>query len=320
MKHISGTYSEIEFVRSDSSREEASRGAEHDVKLNSHEWDETVQKLAAIFYNRGAASQTYEAIPIGVSSRLQEDETCYYATAVIAKSDDHLKLGTIAWHKEPLESWLARAEKQPAMTVAAGVSYSLPKISDTADSCIDDTWTALPGPPDGRIEHTAVWTGSEMIVWGGNENVLNTGGRYNPSTDSWTPTSNTNAPSPRTYHTAIWTGTEMIVWGGSDGSNDLNTGGRYNPTTDSWTATSTSNAPAVRAVHTAVWTGSQMIVWGGSSKSGYLTTGGRYNPGTDSWTATSTTNAPAGRIEHTAVWTGSEMIVWGGYFYDGTGH
>src|SRR6266550_8684514 len=203
MKQTSGKYREIELVRSDRSREGASRGAEHGVKLNSHQWEQTVEKLAATFYNRGAASQTSEAVPIGVLSPLQEEETSYYAMAVIAKTNDHLKLGTITWHKEPLESWLARTEKQPAMTVAAGVSYSLPKISDRADSCIDDTWTALPGPPDGRIEHTSVWTGSEMIVWGGNEN-LNTGGRYNPSTDSWTPTSNTNAPSPRGLHTAIW--------------------------------------------------------------------------------------------------------------------
>ncbi|PYK25917.1 MAG: hypothetical protein DME52_07460 [Verrucomicrobia bacterium] len=322
MKQTSGKYSEIELARSDSPGEKATRDSAHTVKLKSFEWGQTMHKLAATFHHRGAASQISDAVPIGVLSPLQEEETSYYATAVIAKSDDHLKLGTITWHKEPLESWLARAEKQPAMTVAAGASYSLPKISDMADSCIDDTWTALPGPPDGRIEHTAVWTGSEMIVWGGNGDQ-NTGGKYNPSTDSWIPTGNTNAPSPRGYHTAIWTGTEMIVWGGydgSNGSNDLNTGGRYNPGTDSWTATSTSNAPAVRAVHTAVWTGSHMIVWGGSSTSGYLNTGGRYNPDTDSWTATSATNAPAGRIEHRAVWTGSEMIVWGGYFYDGNQH
>src|SRR6266550_14007 len=40
MKQTSGKYREIELVRSDRSREEASRGAEHGVKLNSHEWDE----------------------------------------------------------------------------------------------------------------------------------------------------------------------------------------------------------------------------------------------------------------------------------------
>src|SRR6266508_6235700 len=150
-----------------------------------------------------------------------------------------------------------------------------------------------------------------MIVWGGF--LLNTGGRYNPSTDSWTATSTTNAPSARQVPRAIWTGSEMIVWGGADNSaNVLNTGGRYNPGTDTWTATSTTNAPTGRRNHTAVWTGSEMIVWGGIS--GFASnTGGRYNPSTNTWIPTSTTNAPTARYDHTAVWTGSEMIVWGGH-------
>jgi N-acetylneuraminic acid mutarotase len=99
-----------------------------------------------------------------------------------------------------------------------------------------------------------------MIVWGGT-GALITGGRYNPSTDTWTATSITGAPTYRELHTAVWTGTEMIVWGGI-GGDWLNTGGKYNPSTDSWTATSTTNAPARRDAHTAVWTGTEMIVWG----------------------------------------------------------
>ena len=89
-----------------------------------------------------------------------------------------------------------------------------------------------------------------MIVWGGDDgsSYFNTGGRYNPGTDSWTATSTTNAPAARYFHTAVWTGSEMIVWGGVDGSSYLNTGGRYNPGTDSWTATSTTSAPAGRYV------------------------------------------------------------------------
>jgi hypothetical protein len=139
--------------------------------------------------------------------------------------------------------------------------------------------------------------------------TLNTGGRYNPSIDSWTATSTTNTPAGRYWHTAVWTGSEMIVWGGYDGERaDLNTGGRYNPRTNSWMATTMTNAPEAREFPAAVWTGSEMIVWGGSD----LNTGGRYNPSIDSWTATSTTNTPAGRYWHTAVWTGTEMIVWGG--------
>src|SRR5262249_34356408 len=75
--------------------------------------------------------------------------------------------------------------------------------------------------------------------------VLNTGGRYNPNADSWTPTNTTNAPDRRGGHTAVWTGSEMIVWGGQDVNFlPLNTAGRYNPASDSWSVTNTANAPA----------------------------------------------------------------------------
>jgi dockerin type I repeat protein len=171
------------------------------------------------------------------------------------------------------------------------------------------------GAPVSRAYHTAAWSGSEMIVWGGNDssNYFNTGGRYNPSADSWTATNTTNAPLGRHFHKAVWSGSEMIVWAGTDSSfNPFNTGGRYNSGTDSWIATDTTNAPSGRYGHTAVWIGGEMIVWGGYGFGIYSNTGARYNPGIDSWTATSTTNAPTGRAAHTAVWTGSEMIVWGG--------
>src|SRR5205823_3065258 len=228
--------------------------------------------------------------------------------------------------KEPLRSWLTKAETQVPVTIAAlSANYTLPVIASPSGGCTDDTWTAtsLANAPAGRINHTVVWTGSEMIVWGGgnfNTNV-NTGGRYNPVTDSWTATSTTNAPAGRQVHTAVWTGSQMIVWGGSpdSGFSYLNTGGRYDPITDSWTATTLSNAPAAREYHTAVWTGSEMIVWGGwSGGSNYLNTGGRYNPSTNSWTATSLADAPASRAFHAAVWTGSQMIVWGGYGNSGS--
>src|SRR5262249_5654369 len=148
--------------------------------------------------------------------------------------------------------------------------------------------------PSARAAHTAVWTGSEMIVWGGGNmsGFLNTGGRYNPTTDSWTPTSTINAPSGRDFHTAIWTGSEMIVWGGTT---QPSLGGRYNPTTDTWMPTSTINVPVAGLRHAAVWSGTEMIVWGGARLVGgehviYLNTGGRYNPSTNTWTATSTAN------------------------------
>jgi len=204
-------------------------------------------------------------------------------------------------------------------TTSGQVVYTLPEIANAGDPPCTDQWTATSSidAPVARWSHTAVWTGSEMIVWGGLPHT-STGGRYNPSTDSWTATSMTNAPSARFDHRAVWTGSEMIVWGGGDNNGYLNTGGRYNPNTNSWTATSTTNAPEARRSLTAVWTGSQMIVWGGYDPNQQTNTGGRYNPNTDSWTATSMTNAPTARSLHTAVWTGSEMIVWGGRAYTGS--
>jgi N-acetylneuraminic acid mutarotase len=213
------------------------------------------------------------------------------------------------------------ARNQAQKLTLANAIYTLPQISDVAGGgCTPDTWTPtnVPHAPPGRLGHAAIWTGTEMIVWGGytRSGSIDTGGRYNPITDSWIKTSDTNAPDPRVFHTVVWTGNEMIVWGGcSDLAcyDNLNTGGRYNPSTDTWTAISTTNAPEARRAHTAVWTGSEMIVWGGETPTNIdLNTGGRYDPHTDEWTATSTTGAPTGRLGHTAVWAGSEMIVWGG--------
>ncbi|MBI2552029.1 peptidoglycan DD-metalloendopeptidase family protein [Candidatus Uhrbacteria bacterium] len=197
------------------------------------------------------------------------------------------------------------------------------------DNGASDCWRSMALQPQspssgGRIRHTAVWTGAEMIVWGGFLQdeffTTNTGWKYDPVADSWNPVTTVDAPAGSASHTAVWTGSEMIVWGGEDWLSDpVNTGGRYDPDLEAWIPTSTFNAPSARYLHVSVWTGSEMIVWGGDGGFGerYLLSGGRYNPTTNTWTATSTTstdqNAPtSGGEGYTAVWTGSEMILWGG--------
>ena len=207
----------------------------------------------------------------------------------------------------------ASTQNRLRKTNPSTASYRLPEIF-VPGGCTNETWTATSNTnaPSARASHTAVWTGSEMIVWGGyGGSYFNTGGTYNPTTDSWGAISTVNAPSARGGHTAVWTGSEVIVWGGDNGMS-LNTGGRYNPATNTWTATSTNNAPTGRLFHTAVWSASQMIVWGGWGEVEF-NTGGKYDPNTDSWAATNTIGAPAARLDHSAVWTGDEMIVWGGW-------
>ena len=182
-----------------------------------------------------------------------------------------------------------------------------------------NTWGPIPatGAPSGRHRHTAVWTGREMIVWGGMASAANglalegfqDGARFDPVANKWTPMSTSGAPIGRCNHTAVWTGKQMIVWGGI-GGNDLQNprsdGGLYDPANDTWLPMTLTDAPDARAGHSAVWTGKEMIVWGGGS------TGGHYDPVKDAWSPTEYVNAPASRSQHTAVWTGREMVVWGG--------
>jgi hypothetical protein len=67
-----------------------------------------------------------------------------------------------------------------------------------------------------------------MVVWGGYGGAdLNSGGRYDPATDTWKATTTVNAPEARELHTAVWTGSAMLVWGGILNGAYLDTGGRY---------------------------------------------------------------------------------------------
>ena len=57
--------------------------------------------------------------------------------------------------------------------------------------------------------HTAVWTGSKMIVFGGN---TNSGGIYDPITDSWDADAIGLNDYTTSIHSAVWTGEEMIIF------------------------------------------------------------------------------------------------------------
>src|SRR5262249_8886760 len=162
-----------------------------------------------------------------------------------------------------------------------GVYGALPMNDGARYDPVTDVRTPISNlnAPSPRWVHSAVWTGSEMIVWGGFYNP-STGGRYDPMTDTRPPTSPGSAPGGRHYHAAIWTGDVMGVWGGyggpQTGPTKLDTGGRYDPRTDSWSPTSNAAAPPASLGPSAVWTGNVMVVWGGYGAHEPLDTGGRY--------------------------------------------
>ena len=141
----------------------------------------------------------------------------------------------------------------------------------TTEAVGTGTWnsTSAIGSPSPREGHTVVWTGTEMIVWGGSgrtTGVIGDGARYHPASDTWLPVSTVGAPEARSGHVAIWTGSKMIIWGGVRPGAFLSSGAIYDPATDSWTSMSSSGAPSARQFPTAVWTGTEIIVCGGSTR------------------------------------------------------
>jgi hypothetical protein len=289
--------------------------ARAEAELRAYGTVAQMRRMSGEYRELEGDSEVRELGDTGEVSRLQEEEGEFYVTAVLESSESRMKVARVAWKKEPFEAWWKQARWEAGLRPAEQeYAYRLPDLA--SGTCTDDTWrpTAVPQPVS-RSGHTAVWTGSEMIVWGGRNDNL--GERYDPATDTWLETSTSSAPSARSRHTAVWTGSEMIVWGGCGDSSCVyptNFGGRYDPATDTWVAMSTVNAPSARASHTAVWTDGEMIVWGGCEYRclPLTNTGGRYDPATDTWAATSTVDAPSVRSNHTAVWADGEMIVWGG--------
>jgi N-acetylneuraminic acid mutarotase len=213
-----------------------------------------------------------------------------------------------------------------AIEPTQNVEYSDGALYDPAT----DSWTPMSQPPGSKAayqENTAVWTGSQMLVWGGLQGTAFSPGSlaYYPKDDTWTTLPTDGQPSGRGGHVAVWTGTEMIVWGGAgfgvgafDTAHPFADGGAYNPATHTWRSISAPNTGLFGAA--SAWTGTEMLVWGGydeyscggaedcpGSDLGY-----RYNPTTDQWQYITTKNAPSPRIGMGAVWTGKSLVILGG--------
>lgn len=163
---------------------------------------------------------------------------------------------------------------------------------------------------EGRYFHSAVWTGTEMIVFGGlgATAAKKDGAAYDPAKNSWRVIAAAPAhfSKGRKQHAAVWTGSKMIVWGGLDTDNYYaTTNAAYDPTSDTWSDVKTV-AIAGRSSPAAVWTGSEMLIWGGG-----VNDGAAYDPGTDAWTMIPASPLSV-RSGQSAVWNGSRLIVWSG--------
>jgi len=99
-------------------------------------------------------------------------------------------------------------------------------------------WRRLPSMGQGRVGQVAVWTGRQLLVWGGETSRAGVrvapprGVAYDPAHNRWSalPTSPLRG---RVSPTAVWTGRQMIVWGGQSIGNatphSFSDGAAYTP-------------------------------------------------------------------------------------------
>jgi hypothetical protein len=168
------------------------------------------------------------------------------------------------------------------------------------------TWRRLSPPlaDAGCFEgtETAVWSGSEMLVWG----TVNTA--YNPATNRWRPLPNPPlkwaGPSVN-----VWTGRQMVGWGGGCCGDSVRDGLAYTPATNSWSEL--PPAPISGRHAAGAWTGTEMIIVGGNDADEHVfADGAAYNPSTRSWRRLPPMPQP--RAGATVVWDGAEVLVVGG--------
>ncbi len=124
-----------------------------------------------------------------------------------------------------------------AAMIAAGVAAPLAGRAATPSATSAGVWQRMPAAPVAPDfdRRTAVWTGTQLIVFGRvhlSPNTLlksvNVAAAYDPATRQWRKL--TPPPGPAgsfgSDH-AVWTGRKMLVWGGSSNLT-------YDPASDRW--------------------------------------------------------------------------------------
>jgi N-acetylneuraminic acid mutarotase len=172
------------------------------------------------------------------------------------------------------------------------------------------SWRPLRPPLIGAASVT-VWTGRQVIMWGGGccASARADGAVYNIAHDTWQPIP--AAPLAGRHAPGVWTGTELVIAGGAGlGGASLSDAAAYNPSSGTWRHL--PSLPAARSGASMTWTGADVVVAGGfgSYRLPPYTDAMAYDPATNQWRRLA--DMPDNRYRHCAVWTGQQLIVLGG--------
>jgi hypothetical protein len=222
--------------------------------------------------------------------------------------------GVFAWQAFQRDGRLDTPTPEPSQIANPGVNPL---------AALPEGWTELPAPPDVRTGAASAWTGSHLIVWGGQmahccEESLEDGYALDPVSGRATAL----PPAPigaRSFSASAWTGSELLIWGGTsaggrfDGGAILDDGAAYDPEAGNWRLL--PPAPIEGRMPFSVWTGSELIVWGSQERDRRFMDGAAYDPAADTWRTIA--DAPFELTDGSAVWTGEEMIVFGAALHGG---
>jgi len=194
-------------------------------------------------------------------------------------------------------------------------------VSDAGDSgaTIPTGWSELPSkaPLAPRVEHSAVWTGQEVIVWGGGDDTsdFGDGAAYDPVAGTWRKIADATSVglTARRRQVAVWNGSTMMIGTGNRGGGaPYAEFGRYDPKSDSWSKMSSLPVAADFAGAAALPDG-RIVVGFGRGATGILGSAFVYDPKLDKWSPTAL--APA-RSDAKLFFLGTKVYALGGF--DGT--
>lgn len=173
------------------------------------------------------------------------------------------------------------------------------------------SWQRLPAAPiPGRIAAAAVWTGSEMVVWGGARlGARSDGAAYDPARRAWRRIAAPPAGLAGGGSAAAWTGSSLVVF--ASASFDRAGAAAYDLRRNTW-----RRLPAgplgPRESYVSVWTGRELLVFGGNRGDRIATpTAAALDPRTGSWRVLQAFSSLRGLMPTGAVWTGHEVFVAG---------
>lgn len=175
-------------------------------------------------------------------------------------------------------------------------------------------WSTLPPAPiEPRDGASIVWTGRELLVWGGyiypSITALGDGAAYDPTTRRWRKLPDSPL-SPRVSQVAVWTGSEMVVWGGGGYSGAA--GAAYNPISNTWRLLPQGPLSA-RGGAVGVWTGTEVFLLGGLYGAGQnYTDGAAFDPRSGTWRAIAPPTPPVGHplAWKAAVYIDGQVLAW----------